>query len=63
MPFDYTKLNQNNINDTVKNRAPSSNKKKEAMEKFVAPICGKITLTKEFIKSKKVTNGPNLINQ
>ena len=63
MPFDYTKLNQNNINDTVKNRAPSSNKKKEAKEKFVAPICGEITLPKEFIKTQKVTNGPNLINQ
>ena len=29
----------------------------------MAPICGKITLPKESIKTKKVTNGPNLITQ
>ena len=31
------------------------------MEKVVAPICGKITLPKEYIKTQKVINGPNLI--
>ena len=29
----------------------------------MAPICGKITLPKESIKTQKVTNGPNLINK
>ena len=29
----------------------------------MAPICGKITLPKEYIKTQKVTNGPNLITQ
>ena len=29
----------------------------------MAPICGKITLPKESIKTQKVTNGPNLITQ
>ena len=29
----------------------------------MAPICGKITLPKEFIRTKKVTNIPKLINQ
>ena len=29
----------------------------------MAPICGKIILPKESIKTKIVTNGPNLINQ
>ena len=29
----------------------------------MAPICGKITLTKEAIKTRKVTNGPNSITQ
>ena len=29
----------------------------------MAPICGKITLPKEYINTQKVTNGPNLITQ
>ena len=29
----------------------------------MVPICGEITLPKEYIKTQKVTNGPNLINQ
>ena len=29
----------------------------------MAPICGKITLPKQSIKTKKVTNGTNLINK
>ena len=38
--FDSTKLNLNNINDPVKNRASSSDKKNKPKEKVVAPICG-----------------------
>ena len=63
VPFDSTKLNLFNINNPVKNRASSSDKKIEAKEKFVAPICGKITLPKESIRTQKVTNGPSLITQ
>ena len=29
----------------------------------MAPICGKITLPKEYIKTQKVTNAPHLISQ
>ena len=29
----------------------------------MAPICSEITLPKEYIKTKKETNGPNLITQ
>ena len=29
----------------------------------MAPICGKITLPKEYTKTQKITNGPNLISQ
>ena len=29
----------------------------------MAPICGKITLPKEYIKTQKITNGPKLITQ
>ena len=29
----------------------------------MAPICGKITLPKESIKTKHLANGPNLITQ
>ena len=29
----------------------------------MAPICGKITLPKEYTKTQKVTNGPNFITQ
>ena len=29
----------------------------------MAPICGKITLPRESIKTQKVTNGPNFITQ
>ena len=61
VPFDSTKLNLNNINDPVKNIASSSDKGKKAKEKVVAPICGKITLPKESIRTQKVTNGPNFI--
>ena len=57
VPFDTTKLNLNIIKDTVKNRASSSDKNKKSKEKFVAPICGKISLPKESINTKKVTNG------
>ena len=46
LPFDSTKLNLFNINSRVKNRASSSNKKKYAKDKVVAPICGEITLPK-----------------
>ena len=63
VPFDSTKLNLFNIRDPFKNRASSSDKGEKAKEIVVAPICGKITLTKEYIKTKKVTNGTNLITQ
>ena len=29
----------------------------------MAPICGEITLPKEYIKTKKLTNAPKLITQ
>ena len=61
--FDYAKLNLFNINNPVKNRSSSSDKKIEAKEKFVAPICGEITSPKESIRTQKVTNGPNLVTQ
>ena len=48
---------------TVKNRESSSDKGVKAKEKVVTPICGKITLPKEYIKTKKVTNEPNLITR
>ena len=35
----------------------------KAKGKVVAPICGKITLPNESIKTQKVTNGPNFINK
>ena len=60
--FDSIKLNLLNIKDPVKNRSSSSGKKK-SKEKVVAPICGKITLPKESIKTKKETNVSNLITQ
>ena len=63
IPLDSTKLNQNHINDLVKNKALSSDKGGGVKEKIVAPICGEIILPKESIKTQKVTNGPNLINQ
>ena len=62
-PLGYTKLNLNNINNPVKNRASSSDKGKKAKEKVVVPICGEITLPKEYIKTQKVTNAPTLITQ
>ena len=62
IPFDSIKLNLNNINDPVKNRASSSDKK-NAEDKFVPPICDRITLPKEPVKTKNVTNGPNLITK
>ena len=52
-----------NIDDPVKNRASSSDKGGKAKDKVVAPICGKITLTKESIKTQRVTIVPNLITQ
>ena len=60
--FDSTKLNLLNINDAVKNRASSSDKKKPK-ETLVAPICGKIILPKESAKKQKLTNGTNFITQ
>ena len=59
--FYYNKLNLNNIDGPVKNRASLSYKKKRG--KVVAPICGKITLPKGYIKTQKVTNGPKFITQ
>ena len=38
-------------------------RRKKAKVKVVAPVCGKITPPKEYIKTQKVTNGPNLITQ
>ena len=38
-------------------------RKKKSQEKVAGPICGKITLPKKSIKTKKVTNVPNLITQ
>ena len=52
-----------NRNDPVKHRKLSGDKGKESREKVVAPICGKITLPKEYIKTQKVTNGTKLITQ
>ena len=63
VPFHSTKLDLNNINDPFKNRASSIDKKKKQRIKVVTPICGKIILPKESIKTKNVTNGPNLITQ
>ena len=37
--------------------------RKKAKEKVVEPICGKIKLPKESIKTQKVTNAPKLITQ
>ena len=42
VPFDSTKLNLNDINYPVKNRASSSDKEEKEREKFVASTCGKI---------------------
>ena len=61
--FDSTKLNLNNINNPVKNRASSSDKGGKVKEKVVAPICGVIALPKEYIKTQNLTNGQNLITQ
>ena len=63
VPFDSAKLDIHNTNNTVKYRPSSSDKRWETKEKFVAPICGKIILPKEYIRTQKVTNGPNLITQ
>ena len=52
-----------NINDPVKNRSSSSDREKEAKEKVVAPIFGEITLTKEYVNTKKVNNRQKLITQ
>ena len=60
--FDSTNLNIFNINDPVKNRASSSDKEKSKGE-VCGTIFGKITLSKESINTKKVTNGPNFIIQ
>ena len=38
-------------------------KQGEKKRKVVAPVCDKITLPIESTKTKKLTNGPNLINQ
>ena len=53
IPLDSTKLNQNHINDLVKNRASSSDKGEKAKEEVVARFCGEITLTKESINTKR----------
>ena len=37
--------------------------RKKSIETVVAPICDKVTLSKESIKKQIVTNGTNLINQ
>ena len=58
--FDSTKLDLNNINNTVKNRASSNDIRKKAEEKVVAPICCKITLPKEYTNTQKVNNGLEL---
>ena len=63
VPFDYTKLDIININDPVKNISSSSDKETKPKEEVVAQICGEITLPKESIKTQKVINIPNLINQ
>ena len=44
LPFDYDKLNLNNINDPVNNISSSSDKGGKAKKEVVAPICGEITL-------------------
>ena len=41
----------------------SSDKKKEAKEKFVAPITEETLIPKEYFQSQKATNAPNLISQ
>ena len=63
VPFYSTKLNPNNSNDPVKNRASSSDKGGKSKEKVVAPICGEIKLPKESIKTQKLTNVTNFITQ
>ena len=63
VPFDSTKLDLNNINYPVGNRASSSDKDKKSKEKVMATICGKTTLPKKSIKTQKVTNGSNLITK
>ena len=60
VPFDSTKLNLNNINDPVKNRASSRDKGEKPKDKVVAPIYDEITLSKESIRTQKATDGPNL---
>ena len=37
--------------------------RKKTQEKVVEPICGKITLPKEYIKTQNLINVPNLITQ
>ena len=49
--------------EAPKNSESSSDKKKEAKEKVLAPICGKIILPKYSIKKQSLTNGPSLITQ
>ena len=61
--FYSTELSLFNRNDIVKNRASSSDKRKKAKEKVVAPIFGEIALLKESIKTQKISNVPNLITQ
>ena len=40
-----------------------SDQKKEAKEKFVAPLSGKKIIPKESIKTHKLTNAQNFINK
>ena len=63
VPLYSTKLDLNNINSPVKNRASPSDKGKKAKDKVVASICDEITLPKESIKTKRASNGPKLITQ
>ena len=49
--------------ETTKDPESSSDKKKEANKKLVAPISGKDIIPKKYINTQKVTNAQNLIIQ
>ena len=49
--------------EALKNSESSSDKKKEAKDRVVAPTCGETALPKESIKTQNVTNAPNLTSQ
>ena len=79
VPLNSTKLNRFMRNDSVtlnkeknitsddeqarKDSESSSDKGEKAKEKYVSPISENNTLPKEYIKTQKVTNAPNLISQ